>query len=89
MKQQHFGAHRAQAWARIAALVAAGAIPVAHAEIELGNGISISGFLDMSYTSFNPDGGSSVESIGIDQFETTFKYAGSAGVSAQVDIEYG
>lgn len=92
MKQQHAGTHRAQAWARAAALVAVGAVgamPVAHAEIELGNGISISGFLDMSYSSFSPDGGSSTESIGIDQFETTFKYAGSSGVSAQVDIEYG
>jgi len=68
---------------------AAGAIPVAYADIELGNGISITGFLDMSYSSVDPDGGSSTESIGIDQFETDFKYAGSSGVSAQVDIEYG
>lgn len=68
---------------------AAGAIPVAHAEIELGNGIGITGFLDMSYSSVNPDGGSSTDSVGIDQFETDFKYAGSSGVSAQVDIEYG
>jgi len=68
---------------------AAGAIPVAHADIELGNGISITGFLDMSYSSVDPDGGSSIESVGIDQFETDFKYAGSSGVSAQVDIEYG
>ena len=92
MKQQHAGKPRAQAWAGAAALVAVGAvgsIPVAHAEIELGNGISITGFLDMSYFSTSPDGGSSTESIGIDQFETTFKYAGSSGVSAQVDIEYG
>lgn len=68
---------------------AAGAIPVAHAEIELGKGISITGFLDMSYSSVSPDNGSSTESIGIDQFETDFKYAGSNGVSGQVDIEYG
>lgn len=67
----------------------AGAIPVAHADIELGNGISMSGFLDMSYSSVKPDGGSSTESVGIDQFEVNFKYAGSSGVSAQVDIEYG
>jgi len=68
---------------------AAGAIPVAYADIELGNGISITGFLDMSYSSVKPDGGSSIESVGIDQFETDFKYGGSSGVSAQVDIEYG
>ncbi|MGQ0528500.1 MAG: porin [Panacagrimonas sp.] len=77
-------------WA--SALMAAGAMgtmPVAHAEIELGKGISISGFLDMSYVSISPDEGSSTESIGIDQFETDFKYAGSSGISAQVDIEYG
>jgi len=77
-------------WA--AAVMAIGAVavsPVAHAEIELGSGISITGFLDMSYYSWNPDGGSSVESVGIDQFETDFMYAGSNGVSAQVDIEYG
>ncbi len=71
------------------ALAMLAVIPVAHADIELGNGISIAGFLDMSYSSFKPDGGSSTESIGIDQFETDFKYAGSSGVSAQVDIEYG
>lgn len=71
------------------AVGAAGAIPVAHADIELGNGISITGFLDMSYSSFSPDEGSSTESIGIDQFEIDFLYAGSSGVSAEVDIEYG
>ncbi len=68
---------------------AAGAIPVAHADIELGNGISITGFLDMSYVSTDPDGGSSTENVGIDQFEIDFKYAGSNGVSAQVDVEFG
>jgi hypothetical protein len=73
----------------VVAAAAAGAIPVAHAEIELGNGISITGFLDMSYVSSSPDEGDSTESVGIDQFETDFKYAGSSGVSAQVDIEYG
>jgi len=61
----------------------------AHAEIELGQGLSITGFADMSYTSVNPDGGETVNSAGIDQFETDFKFAGSSGVSAQVDIEYG
>lgn len=68
---------------------AAGAVPVAHADIELGQGISITGFIDMSYSSTDPDGGSSTDSVGIDQFETDFKYAGSSGVSAQVDVEYG
>lgn len=77
-----------------AALMATGAvggIPVAHAEIELGNGFSVTGFLDMSatHTSYDADGVPGVQSIGIDQFETDFKFAGSSGISAQVDIEYG
>ncbi len=81
---------KATRWASaLMAAGAAGAIPVAHADIELGNGISITGFLDMSYSSVSPDSGSSTESVGIDQFEIDFKYAGSGGVSAQVDIEYG
>jgi len=81
---------KATRWA--SALMAAGAVgvmPVAQADIELGTGISITGFLDMSYSSVSPDSGSSTESVGIDQFEIDFKYAGSGGVSAQVDIEYG
>jgi len=61
----------------------------AHAEIELGQGFSITGFADMSFTSVNPDGGETVNGAGIDQFETDFMFAGSSGVSAQVDIEYG
>ena len=77
-------------WA--SALLAAGAmgaVPVAQAEIELGKGLSVTGFLDMSYTSTDPEEGSSVENFGIDQFEIDFKYAGSSDISAQVDIEYG
>lgn len=81
---------KATRWASaLMAVGAVGAMPVAHADIELGKGISITGFLDMSYVSVSPDEGSSTESIGIDQFETDFKYAGSSGVTAQVDIEYG
>jgi hypothetical protein len=76
----------------IAAAVAAvtvGAVPAAHADIELGKGFSVAGFADMSVWSFNPDGASTVSSAGIDQFETDFKFAGSNGISAQVDVEYG
>ncbi|PPE75333.1 porin [Solimonas fluminis] len=81
---------KATRWASaLMAVGAAGAMPVAQADIELGNGLSVTGFLDMSYSSVNPDSGSSTESVGIDQFEMDFKYAGSGGVSAQVDIEYG
>jgi hypothetical protein len=77
-------------WA--SALIAAGAagvMPVAQAEIELGKGFSVTGFLDMSAVSTEPDEGESSESLGIDQFEIDFKFAGTSGISAQVDIEYG
>lgn len=74
--------------AAVAAL-AAGVIPAANAEIELGSGLSVTGFLDMSYTYVDADGATSVKTMGIDQFETDFLYAGSDGISAQVDIEYG
>ncbi|WP_207765918.1 porin [Solimonas fluminis] len=96
MSKKEMGARRmnrvgkATRWASaLMAVGAAGAMPVAQADIELGNGLSVTGFLDMSYSSVNPDSGSSTESVGIDQFEMDFKYAGSGGVSAQVDIEYG
>ena len=76
----------------IAGAVAAaglGTLPVAHADIELGAGFSVTGFVDMSAWSYNPDDDETVNSAGIDQFETDFKWAGSNGFSAQVDIEYG
>ena len=77
-------------WASaLMALGAAAAVPVAHAEIELGKGISVTGFLDMSAVSTEPDEGENIENIGIDQFEMDFKWAGSSGISAQVDVEYG
>jgi hypothetical protein len=82
--------NKATRWASaLMAAGAVGAVPVAHAEIELGTGLSVMGFVDMSYSSVSPDGGSTTESIGIDQVETDFLYAGSGGVSAEVDIEYG
>jgi len=71
------------------AALALGAMP-AYADIELGKGFSVSGFADMSAWSLNPKGGgSTVDSAGIDQFETDFMWSGSNGVSARVDIEYG
>ncbi len=82
--------YAAKRWApALMAVGAAGVIPAAHAEIELGNGISITGFLDMSYSSVKPDSGSSTDSMGIDQFEVDFLFAGANGISARVDIEYG
>lgn len=64
---------------------AVGAMPVANAGIELGEGLSVTGFVDMSL--YDTEG--SDASFGIDQVETDFIYNGSNGISAQVDIEYG
>jgi hypothetical protein len=74
--------------AGVIAAIAASASPSAFAEIELGEGFSVSGFADMSIWSFNPDGGPTVKNAAIDQFETDFMFAGSNGISAQVDVEY-
>ena len=74
----------------IAGAIAAGLAPAAYADIELGSGLSVTGFIDMSYTNVDVDGApGTMRSSGIDQFETDFLYSGSNGVSAQVDIEYG
>jgi hypothetical protein len=77
------------------AAMTAGAMPAAYADIDLGKGFSIAGFLDQSFCTWskfdnvcgNPGG--EKKKFGIDQFETDFKYAGTGGVSAEVDIEYG
>lgn len=66
------------------AAVAATAMP-AYADIEIGQGLAVTGFLDMSY--FNTEGAPG--EFGVDQFEIDFKYTGTNGISAQVDIEYG
>jgi hypothetical protein len=75
----------------IALAVAAAAVaPAANAEIELGTGLNVSGFVDMSYVYKDVDDAESTEKVfGVDQVEMDFMYAGSEGVSAQVDIEYG
>jgi hypothetical protein len=77
--------------AGVAAAVAAAIAPAANAGIELGEGLSVTGFVDMSYLSVNVDGaeGGDFNAFGIDQVETDFMYAGSNGISAEVDIEYG
>ena len=76
----------------IAGAVAAvlfGALPsAAFAEVELGEGFKVAGFIDMSTLYTDPDGSSSTTNTGVDQVETDFFYAGSNGVSAEVDLEY-
>jgi hypothetical protein len=82
--------------AGVAAAVAAAIAPAASAGgIELGKGLSVTGFVDMSYSHLDIDdadgegGDATVNSFGIDQVETDFMYEGSNGISAQVDIEFG
>src|SRR5690554_6109058 len=74
----------------VAGAVAACFASAAHAQIELGSGFSVTGFIDMSYYLYDEDGAPSTEkSLGVDQFETDFLFEGSNGISAQVDIEFG
>lgn len=81
-------ASRSRITAAVLAAMAAGAAPCAWADIELGDGLSVSGFVDMSFVHYDEDGSPADKVFGIDQVETSFLYSGSAGVSAQVDIEY-
>jgi hypothetical protein len=74
----------------VAGAVAVCIAPAAHAQIELGSGFSVTGFVDMSYFNLDVDGAEGTEkSLGVDQFETDFLFEGSQGISARVDIEYG
>jgi hypothetical protein len=81
------GAKRIVAGAAVAAAV--GVAPFAQADIELGAGLSITGFADQSYQYIDTDGEESISKFGIDQFEIDFMFEGPNGWSAQVDIEYG
>lgn len=88
-----------------ASVLSMSGIQAANAEIELGEGLSVTGFIDMSYTYTDVDLGDETEAFlvnagvdvptvssrafGVDQFEVDFLYTGSDGVSAQVDVEYG
>jgi len=76
-----------------AGLVLAGlAVPLAHADgYELAPGLTMTGFLDMSY--YNSDYGDGVEddngdSAGIDQWEVDFLYDFGGKLTANVDVEW-
>ncbi|MFL0811124.1 MAG: porin [Agarilytica sp.] len=73
----------------VAASIAAAVVP-AHADIELGEGLTVTGFVDMSFvhSDVDVDGAETSQDFSIDQVETDFLYAGKDGISAQVDIEY-
>lgn len=74
--------------AAIAVATASVAAAPVYAEIEVGNGLSLTGFVDMSTTYTDYDGDSSEQTFSVDQFETNFLYSGAEGVSARVDVEY-
>lgn len=64
--------------------------PIASAEIKLAEGLSVSGFVDMSFVYTDDDSASETTQVfGVDQVETNFMYKGIDGISARVDIQYG
>jgi len=75
---------------RVSAITAAIALasPLAHAEIEIGKGLSVAGFIDMSFFYEDPDDGESTQDFGLDQVEIDFMYTFDDKISAQVDLEY-
>jgi hypothetical protein len=75
---------------RVSAITAAIALasPLAHADIEIGKGLSVAGFIDMSFLYTDPDAGESTQVFGLDQVEIDFMYTFDDKISAQVDLEY-
>ncbi len=64
--------------------------PLCHAEIEIAEGISATGFIDMSFVSTDMDGAEDSDNeFSVDQVEVDITYQGAEGVSARIDIEFG
>ncbi len=57
-------------------------------DFKLTDKLSVSGFVDMSWTYTDVDGQGSEQSLGLDQFEIDFHYNFSDKLTAQVDLEY-
>ncbi len=55
---------------------------------ELADGLTMTGFLDMSYVVVEPDDGDSVTDSGVDQFELNFNYDFGQGLTTVIDLEY-
>ena len=74
----------------LASLLAAGmAAPYAHADgFELAPGLTMNGFLDMSYNVVDPDDADEDENAGIDQWEIQLHYDFGQGLTAHVDVEW-
>ncbi|MGB5325395.1 MAG: hypothetical protein WBN40_08240, partial [Pseudomonadales bacterium] len=63
----------------------------AHADghdFKLSEKLSVTGFIDMSFVYTDPDGGSSSQVFGLDQFEIDFLYTFDDKLTAQVDLEH-
>lgn len=71
-----------------AALGLCSILPASAGDFDLSDKLSITGFIDMSYTMTDPEGGTEDEAIGLDQFEIDFMYGFSETFSAQVDLQY-
>jgi hypothetical protein len=71
-------------------LLSLGSVSLAHADddFKLSDKLSVTGFIDMSWSYADPDGGDSSQSAGLDQFEMDFLYGFSDKLTAQVDLEY-
>ena len=72
----------------IALAAATAAASAVQADIELGNGLSVAGFVDMSAVYQDPDDGPTTSVFNVDQVETNFFYSDGGDVTARVDIEY-
>lgn len=72
------------------ALLAGSVIPAAAQAdgFQLSEKLTLGGFIDMSTTYTDPDGGTSSSSTGLDQVELNFLYAFSDKLSATLDLEY-
>lgn len=72
------------------ALATAATAPLAQADdgFQLSEKLSVTGFIDMSWTHTDADGEDSEQSAGLDQFEIDFLYSFNDKLKAQVDIEY-
>ena len=73
----------------VAVAALAVALPgMAQADIDLHKNLSVSGFIDMSYTHADSDASGSASSFGLDQAELNFLYSFDDKLNAVVDLEY-
>ena len=73
--------------AQVAAIAMASSVAYADG-FQLAEGLTMTGFLDMSYVVTDPEGGDSETDSGVDQFEINLLYDFGKGLTAVVDLEY-